>query len=254
MSDCPTTNLPARLCALEEQMAEVLLSVGHPPAHLTFGAGPNSWDDATQVGNINVPVIPTIPDPEVVVVADNAARLALAPTKLNQLLIQTVDATNLGYSIWAATGLAAGNWTIKTSSMAMQQQSNVTITGGSISGISDLAVADGGTGASNGPNARVNLRNASQAPAALDINWSLSDNFYETINANTAFTFSNMQDGLSNMVAVASTGAYTVSWPAAVKWPTGVVPVHSGAGKTDVYAFVRINGVTYGSIVQDYVT
>jgi hypothetical protein len=41
--------------------------------------------------------------------------------------------------------------------IATQASSSVTITGGSISGITDLAVADGGTGASTASDARVNL-------------------------------------------------------------------------------------------------
>jgi hypothetical protein len=41
--------------------------------------------------------------------------------------------------------------------IATQDASNVTITGGSVTGITDLAVADGGTGASTAANARVNL-------------------------------------------------------------------------------------------------
>lgn len=42
-------------------------------------------------------------------------------------------------------------------SIATQDASNVTISGGSITGITDLAVADGGTGASTAANARINL-------------------------------------------------------------------------------------------------
>ena len=41
--------------------------------------------------------------------------------------------------------------------MATQNANNVAITGGSITGITDLAIADGGTGASNAPDARTNL-------------------------------------------------------------------------------------------------
>jgi len=41
--------------------------------------------------------------------------------------------------------------------IATQNASSVTITGGSVTGITDLAVADGGTGASTAANARVNL-------------------------------------------------------------------------------------------------
>jgi len=42
-------------------------------------------------------------------------------------------------------------------SIATQDANNVTISGGSVTGITDIAVADGGTGASTAANARVNL-------------------------------------------------------------------------------------------------
>ena len=41
--------------------------------------------------------------------------------------------------------------------LALQSSNNVDITGGSIAGITDLAIADGGTGASTAGNARTNL-------------------------------------------------------------------------------------------------
>tara|TARA_S200002703_G_scaffold261_1_gene410 strand:- start:723 stop:1175 length:453 start_codon:yes stop_codon:yes gene_type:complete len=52
------------------------------------------------------------------------------------------------------------------SAVAADITSNVGITGGSISGITDLAVADGGTGASNAAGARTNL-DVDQAGTAL---------------------------------------------------------------------------------------
>ncbi|QIG69466.1 putative phage tail fiber protein [Rhizobium phage RHph_N3_13] len=47
--------------------------------------------------------------------------------------------------------------TLGLGTIATQASNNVTITGGSVTGITDLAVADGGTGASTAANARTNL-------------------------------------------------------------------------------------------------
>ena len=50
-----------------------------------------------------------------------------------------------------------GNWALKVAGMAAQNPSSVIITGGSITGITDLAVADGGTGATSAGGALINL-------------------------------------------------------------------------------------------------
>jgi hypothetical protein len=70
--------------------------------------------------------------------------------------------TNLGVSSFAQTVLddadaAAVRTTIGLGTIATQAASSVAITGGAISGITDLAVADGGTGASSASAARTNL-------------------------------------------------------------------------------------------------
>jgi hypothetical protein len=46
--------------------------------------------------------------------------------------------------------------------------------------------------------------------------------------------------------------AYTVTWPAAVKWPSGIAPtITTTSSKRDIYAFVTYDGGTniYASIV-----
>lgn len=62
------------------------------------------------------------------------------------------DGTN-----FVAESGATARTSLGLGSIATQASSNVTITGGSVTGITDLAVADGGTGASTAATARVNL-------------------------------------------------------------------------------------------------
>jgi hypothetical protein len=76
----------------------------------------------------------------------------------------TVGSTNLYYELTTANPVEIGTsnitWnaiSIGSGSMASQSSASVNITGGSITGITDLAVADGGTGASTAAGARTNL-------------------------------------------------------------------------------------------------
>jgi hypothetical protein len=55
------------------------------------------------------------------------------------------------------TNFQVVNVAFSLGSMASQSASSVAITGGSVTGITDLAIADGGTGASTAANARTNL-------------------------------------------------------------------------------------------------
>ena len=67
-------------------------------------------------------------------------------------LIATADAAAARTTLGLQSGATTSVGTIAT-----QNANNVAITGGSIAGITDLAIADGGTGASNASDARSNL-------------------------------------------------------------------------------------------------
>ena len=251
--DCATGNIPARLCTVEDAVQGIVLGAGHPAMSIAVSGGTTfSLNPVTQVLTVpTIPAAPVIPPADVQVIADLTARNLASPAYIGQVGIQVSDVTNGNYSIWVATGTGAGAWTLKVGSLGIQNVAAVAITGGTITGITDISVADGGTGASTAAGARVNLRNGSLQPVLNNIDWSLSDNFYVSLGASVVITFSNAQDGQSLMFAVTTPGAYSVTWPL-VEWPNSVIPTASGAGFTDLYAFTRINGVIYGNVVKSY--
>mgnify|MGYP003632982385 CR=1 FL=1 len=90
-------------------------------------------------------------------------------------------ANNTGAFLMAANNLSEvddpgeARSNLELGSMATQANTNVNIDGGSITGITDLAVADGGTGASNASTARSNL-GAAASGANTDITSIINDN------------------------------------------------------------------------------
>lgn len=80
------------------------------------------------------------------------------PTTASQTNWDTAYTDRLNWD-GGSTGLNAttGRTSLGLGSIATQSASNVSISGGSITGITDLAVADGGTGSSTATGARVNL-------------------------------------------------------------------------------------------------
>lgn len=71
--------------------------------------------------------------------------------------IAALTTTSFGRSLLAAADAAALRTLAGVGTISTQAASSVSITGGSITGITDLAVADGGTGASDAATARTNL-------------------------------------------------------------------------------------------------
>jgi len=81
-----------------------------------------------------------------------------------------------------------------------------------------------------------------------ELNLSLSGFFNKTITANTAFTISNPPAvGKAQYFTLELTngGAFTVTWPAGFRWPSGVAPTLTVSGVDVVTAFTRDGGANY---------
>ncbi len=91
----------------------------------------------------------------------------------NTTVIQAAWCNDVNTSVYNVLGdgtnvpstAAAARTNLGLGTIATQAASSVTITGGSVTGITDLAVADGGTGASTAANARTNLGAAASGAA-----------------------------------------------------------------------------------------
>lgn len=159
-----------------------------------------------------------------------------------------------------ATTASGARTSLGLGSIATQDSSSVSITGGSISGITDLAVADGGTGASDAATARTNLgvaigsdvqafdadnavTDAAQTftvsqrgtittdnDLSFDIGDTGTNNFKCTPSGTGTLTFTNHTAGQSGNILLINTGGHAISLAATTKGDANLATTISTAG------------------------
>lgn len=101
---------------------------------------------------------------------------------------------------------------------------------------------------------RYNIGNMNTTGNTLD--WNNGNVQYITLTGNSGIsTFSNGKDGGRYMLYLKqSGGSFTMSWPAAVKWPGGTAPTLSANTKVDVitFAYESTNTTYYGASSLNY--
>jgi hypothetical protein len=136
--------------------------------------------------------------------------------------------SSTGAAAWDANHTLTGVGTI-----AEQDANNVAITGGSITGITDLAIADGGTGASTASDARTNLGLVIGTDVLSPTGSAAGLTSFPTLNQNTTGTASNVTGTVAIAnggtgattaeTALTSLGAYPASNPSGYTNNTGTV-------------------------------
>lgn len=153
--------------------------------------------------------------------------------------------------------VSAARTNLGLGSISTQAANNVSISGGSITGITDLAVADGGTGASTAQNARINLLPSytSNDGKVLGVNTGATDVEWITLNPGTVtsvnmsvptgFSVSGNPITSSGTLAVAFSSGYSLptntsqtNWDTAytdrLKWDGGATGLDASTGRTSL--------------------
>jgi hypothetical protein len=167
-----------------------------------------------------------------------------------------------GRSLMDDADATAARATMGLGSMAVQNSNSVSITGGSISGITDLAIADGGTGASDAAGARTNLGLGNAAVATTQANaydtvagrlalnnfmgWGSSGNMQELL---TADSITNLN--VTALYRVSEANALAAGAPVAAD---GIIAHYDFGPNNKSQVFHAVSGTENGLYTRRYAT
>jgi len=156
-----TTQIATTAFVQGEKISPAFLGTPTAP---TAVAGTNTVQIATTAFVTNSPAFDGIPTAATAATATNTTQIATTAFVQNNKVspaFSGIPTTPTAANGTSTTQIASTEFVINNintlGTMAFQDATVVAITGGSITGIADLAVADGGTGASTASQARINL-------------------------------------------------------------------------------------------------
>lgn len=88
-----------------------------------------------------------------------------------------------------------------------------------------------------------------------DLDWSLCNNFELTLINDTVISFTNLVNNQTLVVVIKQDGVgnRVLTLPVGIQWGDATIPTYStGISEKDVFTFIRINGVVYGSMIPKF--
>lgn len=122
------------------------------------------------------------------------------PLDADLTAIAALTTTAYGIDCLTLANAAAARTKFGLGTISTQDANNVSITGGSVSGITDLPVADGGTGASTAANARTNLGLGVVATFTADTGWTLTNHTLKKSLDETGTTLGELANNVGTML------------------------------------------------------
>lgn len=96
-------------------------------------------------------------------------------------------------------------------------------------------------------------RTATIASGLTAIDGQVAAAWYLDLTANVTALSVSLADGQTVTLAVKQTGAFTMAYDSSIKWSGGLKPtVSTTVGVVDVFTFVKVGGIIYATVIQNF--